>query len=102
MSCAGVLPGLCLQRALTLALMAWRLAVLGVICRVAGFPWGRSSVRKGCPQQSTPCERWVLTVFVRDRLTPRAARTALIRGRTVSSKTARALAVTRTSSAHLT
>jgi hypothetical protein len=90
MSCAGVLPALCLQRALTLALRAWTLALQGVICRLAGFPWGRSYWRRVCPKQSKPCEIGVMTVFVGDSLTPRAARTALIRGRAVSAKTTRA------------
>jgi hypothetical protein len=66
--------------------MAWRLALLGVICSLAGFPWGRSYLRKVCPKTSKPCEIWVMTVFVGDSLTPRAARKALLRGRTVSSK----------------
>jgi hypothetical protein len=99
---AGVRPAVRFQRALTLAVRACRLARLGVICRLAGLSVGRSCVRHVCPQKSKPCEMGVLTVFVGDSRTPRSAQKALIRGRTLSSKTGRELAVTRKSSAPLT
>ena len=100
MRCAGVAPAACLQRLLTLLLMAWRLALLGVICSWARVPLRRACVHQVCPQKSTPCARGVLTVFVADSRPPRSANKAVIRGRMVSSKTCRALAVTMQSSAH--
>lgn len=102
MRCVGVAPAACLQRVWTLALMAWRLAWLGVICSVARVPWRRACVHKVCPQQSTPCARGVLTVSVADSRTPRSAKKAVIRGRMVSSQTCRASAVAMKSSAHHT
>jgi hypothetical protein len=102
MSGAGVHPTVRLQRSLILALSAWTLAGLGVICSVPGLPWSRSCVRRVCSRQSKPCAMGVMTVFVGDSLTPRSARKALIRGRTVSSKTCREVAVTMKSSAQPT
>ena len=54
MSRAGVAPAACLQRAFTFALMPWKLAVLGVICSLAGLPLGRSCLRRVCPKKSNP------------------------------------------------
>lgn len=102
MSGAGGRPAVCLQRAVTLAVSAWKLTLLGVICRLAGLPLGRSYLRRVCPKKSKPCAMGVMTVFVGDSYTPRSAKKALIRGRTVSSRTFRDLAVTMTSSAHRT
>lgn len=74
----------------------------GVIRSLAGFLLRRSCLRKGCPQKSQPCAIGVMTVFSADSRMPRAAKKALIRGRTTSAKTSRELAVTMKSSAHLT
>jgi hypothetical protein len=65
---------------------------LGTKCRM----------RRVCPRQSKPCAMGVMTVFVGDSLTPRSARKALIRGRIMSSKTCREVAVTMKSSAQRT
>ena len=94
MRCSGVAPAACLQRVLTLVVMAWRLALLGVICSVARVPWCRARWHKVCPKKSKPWARGVMTVFVADSRTPRSAKKAVIRGRMVSSKTCRASAVT--------
>jgi hypothetical protein len=102
MSRAGVAPTACLQRAFTCVVMPWELALLGVICSLAGFPGGRSCLRRVCPKKSNPSVMGVMTVFAVDSLTPRSATKALIRGRIVSSHTARELAVPMKSSAHLT
>jgi hypothetical protein len=102
MSWAGVCPAACLQRAVTLALSAWKLTLLGVIWSLPSWPLGRSYLRSVCPKKSKPCVMGVMTVFVGDSLTPHSARKALIRGRTVSSKTCRELAVTMKSPAHRT
>jgi hypothetical protein len=85
MSWAGGCPAACLQRALTLALSAWKLTLLSVIWSLPGWPLGRSYLRRVCPQKSKPGVMGVMTIFVGDSLTPRAARKAFIRGRTVSS-----------------
>lgn len=94
MSCSGVAPAACLPRVRTLAVRAWKLALLGVIRSLAGFLLRRSCLRKVCPKKSKPCEMGVMTVFSADSRTPRSAKKALIRGRTTSAKTSRELAVT--------
>jgi hypothetical protein len=99
---AGVCPAARFQRALPLARRACRRARRGVICRWAGLSWGRASVRRVGPKPSTPGERGVMPGFGDDRLTPRTASKALRRGRTVSSRTCREVAVTRQAAAPLT
>ena len=101
MRCSGVAPAACLQRVVILVVMVWRLALLGVLWSLARVPLRRAGLRRVCPRKSKPCARGVMTVLVVDSRTPRSAQKAVIRGRTVFSKTCRALAVTMKSSAHL-
>ena len=82
--------------------MVCTLALLGVMCSLAGLPCGRAYLRMVCPRKSKPCARGVMIVLCGDSRTPRAAKKALIDGRIVSSKTSRELAVTMKSSAHRT
>jgi hypothetical protein len=102
MSFSGVAPRACLQRVRTLAVRAWKLALLGVIWSLAGLPVGRSCLRKVCPKKSKPCARGVMTVFSVDSRTPRSAKKASIRGSTTSANSCREVAVTMKSSAHRT
>jgi hypothetical protein len=102
MSGAGGRPAACLQRALILPVSAGKLTLLGVIWSLADVPLGRSYWRRVCPKKSKPWAMGVMTVFIGDSLTPRSAKKALIRGRTVSSRTCRELAVTMKSSGHRT
>ena len=89
----------CLPRVRTLVLRAWKLAVLGLICSLAGSPLRPSWLRRVCPRKSKPLAIGVMTVFSADSRTPRSAKKALRRGSPVSASTSRELAVTMKSAA---